>query len=164
MKLIIDIPEMAYGAYKEWHKNKVATVEQSLIANGIPYEERPQSDLISRDTLKKKLQARHDNGEEDFDKGYNIGIETAIELLDNAPAVEVNVQDLINEYNKGFNNGYKSGKNARPQGELSEKLKDRIEESVCKHCQMNKHCELCEISRVFQIIALTAKEQEGGAE
>ena len=42
MKLIIDIPEMAYEAFKEWHKNKVATVEQSLIANGIPYEERPQ--------------------------------------------------------------------------------------------------------------------------
>ena len=42
MKLIIDIPEMAYDVYKEWHKNKVATVEQSLIANGKPYEERPQ--------------------------------------------------------------------------------------------------------------------------
>lgn len=41
MKLIIDIPEMAYDVYKEWHKNKVATVEQSLIANGIPYEEKP---------------------------------------------------------------------------------------------------------------------------
>lgn len=40
MKLIIDIPEMAYEAFKEWHKNKVATVEQSIIANGTPYEER----------------------------------------------------------------------------------------------------------------------------
>ena len=46
MKLIIDIPEMAYDAYKEWHKNKVATIEQSLIANGIPYEERPQDEAI----------------------------------------------------------------------------------------------------------------------
>ena len=27
---------------------------------------------------------------------------------------------------------------ARPQGELAEKLKDRIEENVCKYCQMNK--------------------------
>ena len=44
MKLI----DVAYKAYKEWHKNKVATVEQSLIANGIPYEEKPQGDLISR--------------------------------------------------------------------------------------------------------------------
>lgn len=49
----------------------------------------------------------------------------------------------------------------RQQGELVEKLKDRIEERVCKYCQMNKHCELCEISRVFQIITLTAEEQKG---
>ena len=52
----------------------------------------------------------------------------------------------------------------KPQGELAEKLKDRIEESVCEYCQMNKHCELCEISRVFSIIALTDKETKGGAE
>jgi hypothetical protein len=36
MKLLIDIPEIAYEAFKEWHKNKVATVEQSIIANGTP--------------------------------------------------------------------------------------------------------------------------------
>lgn len=39
MKIVIDIPEMAYEAYKEWHKNKVATVEQSLIATGKPYQD-----------------------------------------------------------------------------------------------------------------------------
>lgn len=49
MKLIIDIPEMAYEAFKEWHKNKVATVEQSLIANGQPYEERPQGEWIMQE-------------------------------------------------------------------------------------------------------------------
>lgn len=36
MKIVIDIPETAYEAFKEWHKNKVATVEQSLIAQGTP--------------------------------------------------------------------------------------------------------------------------------
>jgi hypothetical protein len=36
MKIVIDIPEKAYEAFKEWHKNKVATVEQSIIANGTP--------------------------------------------------------------------------------------------------------------------------------
>jgi ribosomal protein S27E len=46
MKIVIDIPEIAYEAYKEWHKNKVASVEQSLIANGTPYEERPQGKWI----------------------------------------------------------------------------------------------------------------------
>lgn len=53
MKLIIDIPDVAYEAYKEWHKNKVATVEQSLIANGIPYEERPQGEWIHRHIITK---------------------------------------------------------------------------------------------------------------
>ena len=46
------------------------------------------NDLISREALKKKLQARHDNGNEDFDKGYNIGLGTAIDLIDSAPTVE----------------------------------------------------------------------------
>ena len=41
--------------------------------------------LIDADKLKNKLQARHDNGNEDFDKGYNVGLGTAIDLIDNAP-------------------------------------------------------------------------------
>ena len=52
MKIVIDIPEMAYEAYKEWHKNKVATVEQSLIATGKPYEERPQGECEKCDFRK----------------------------------------------------------------------------------------------------------------
>ena len=111
--------------------------------------------LISREALKKKLQARHDNGEEDFDKGYNIGIETAIDLIDNAPTVEPFERiGVICEENCGY----------RPQGKLAETLKERIEESVCKYCPTNNRCTLCEISRVFSIITLTAEEQEGGAE
>ena len=49
----------------------------------------------------------------------------------------------------------------RPQGEFAKMLNERITESVCKWCQMNKHCELCEISRVFMIIALTDEEMKG---
>lgn len=51
----------------------------------------------------------------------------------------------------------------RPQGDFVKLLNERITESVCKWCQMNKHCELCEISRVFMIIALTDDEMKGGA-
>ena len=51
----------------------------------------------------------------------------------------------------------------KPQGEFVKRLNEQIEKSVCKWCQMNKHCELCEISRVFMIIALTDKEMKGGA-
>ena len=46
MKLIIDIPDMAYEAYKEWHKQRVSSVEQSLIALAMPYEERPHGKWI----------------------------------------------------------------------------------------------------------------------
>ena len=49
----------------------------------------------------------------------------------------------------------------RPQGEFAKMLNERITESVCKWCRMNKHCELCEISRVFMIIALTDEEMRG---
>ena len=76
--------------------------------------------LIDADALKEKLQARYDNGEEDFDKGYNIGIETAIDLLDNAPAVETNemTQDLIDKVN--VNVGLAQPiKDERPQGEFT---------------------------------------------
>lgn len=98
--------------------------------------------------------------------------------VDNAPTVEPE-KTLIANVNFDENklkeivqteviNKIKSGelvlKDERPQGDLAEKLNERIEESVCKYCQMNKHCELCEISRVFSIIALTDKEMKEGAE
>ena len=51
----------------------------------------------------------------------------------------------------------------RSQGEFVKMLNERIEKGVCKYCQMNKHCELCEISRVFMIIALTDEEMKGDA-
>lgn len=54
-----------------------------------------KGDLISREALKKKLQARHDNGNEDFDKGYNIGLGTAIDLIDSAPAVEYTFEEAF---------------------------------------------------------------------
>lgn len=70
----------------------------------------------------------------------------------------------ICEMAKMYMQGVKPLYPIRPQDEFVETLKDRIEESVCKYCQMNKHCELCEISRVFSIIALTDEEMKGGAE
>lgn len=38
MKIVIDIPEDAYEAYKEWDKSGVATVEQTIIASGTPIQ------------------------------------------------------------------------------------------------------------------------------
>jgi len=128
------------------------------------------NDLISREALKKALE----------EYKYCGFYDKLIELIDNAPTVEVEPEKIAIA-NVSFDENklkeivqteviekIKSGelviKDERPQGELAEKLNERIVESVCRYCRMNKHCELCEISRVFQIITLTAEEQKGGAE
>lgn len=79
------------------------------------------------DALKKKLQARRDNGEEDFDKGYNIGIETAIDLINSAPelgyedgiiSVETATRrsiELEDAYNNGWSDGFSEGENEGSQ-------------------------------------------------
>lgn len=97
MELIIKISDKMFDTFKkhgimtfdnldEYDKDMIA----DAIANGTPYN--PTGDCVSREALKEKLQARYDNGEEDFDKGYNIGLEAAIDLIDNAPAVEARPQ------------------------------------------------------------------------
>lgn len=60
--------------------------------------------LIDANKLKEKLQTRRDNGGEDFDKGYNIGLDTAVELIDSAPTIEAYTKDdMTKEYLKGYN-------------------------------------------------------------
>jgi len=44
MKLIIDIPEKAYELLKS--KSELDNIAESIIANGKPYEERPQGEWI----------------------------------------------------------------------------------------------------------------------
>ena len=104
------------------------------------------NDLISREALKKKLQARHDNGEENFDKGYNIGIETAIDLIDNAPTVEPFERiGSICEENCGY----------RPKGEWIKEKNEWFKCSNCKKCNTAPYpfCSWC-----------GADMREGGAE
>ena len=92
--------------------------------------------LIDADELKKKLQARHDNGNDDFDKGYNIGLGTTIDLIDCAPTVE-----------------------ERPQGEWVGVVysNNRIGVGMCNQCGVSriidKFCSNC-----------GAEMQKGGAE
>lgn len=77
-----------------------------------------------------------------------------------------NTEELLKIAEDIYNTAYIRGKASteRPQGEFAKLLNKRITEGVCNWCQMNKHCELCEISRVFMIIDLTDKEMnEGGA-
>ena len=84
------------------------------------------NDLISREALKKKLQARHDNGEEDFDKGYNIGIETAIDLINNAPSIEYTFEEAFQKTvceNKLYCP-------ARPQGDIHDFISKADEDTL----------------------------------
>lgn len=48
--------------------------------------------LIDSDELKRKLQSRHDNGNDDFDKGYNVGLGTAIDLIDCSPTIDIPIR------------------------------------------------------------------------
>ena len=38
MKIVIDIPESAYEAYKAWDKNGIASVGETIIAHGTPVQ------------------------------------------------------------------------------------------------------------------------------
>ena len=122
------------------------------------------SDLISRDALKEATKELY---KETPDGIVRFGIEKVYDLIDNAPTVTDHSVELVQksiELGRRVGRAEEAFENQRPQGELAEKLNERIVESVCRYCRMNKHCELCEISRVFQIITLTAEEQKGGAE
>lgn len=44
MKLIINIPDEAYELLKS--KSELDNIAESIIANGIPYEERPQGEWV----------------------------------------------------------------------------------------------------------------------
>lgn len=118
--------------------------------------------LIDADVLEDKVADLYTEGEE-ATEGDKV-INNVIDIIESAPTVETNemTQDLIDKVN--VNVGLAQPiKDERPQDDFVKILNERISESVCKYCQMNKHCELCEISRVFSIITLTAEEQKGGA-
>ena len=133
-------------------------------------------DLISREALKKAIEKAFDKANLSEYEACACVCEIYDKEIDNAPTAlfpltvqiidKVTDEDIenIKQLMKAYKPQILNFKTERPQGKFVEMLKDRIEESVCKYCQMNKHCELCEISRVFSIIALTDKEMKGGAE
>ena len=55
MKLIIDIPYEAYYTFKSDLGKGNLNALAEIVANGKPYEERPQGDSISREALKKEV-------------------------------------------------------------------------------------------------------------
>jgi len=47
------------------------------------------------DALKEKLKNRYENEQDEVDKGWNLGIGVAINLIDNAPTVEYTFEEAF---------------------------------------------------------------------
>ena len=132
MKLIIDI-EPRYckdmrsdvkGLYYEAINRIIEAV-----SNGIPYDEKPQGDLISREALKKAyFNAINET---------SIGEVSIIDLIDKVPTV------LHDNYSMGYQDGIRKALSERPQGEWEDydntfyKCPDcgYLLEKCCPQCQ-----------------------------
>lgn len=89
MKIVIDIPEIAYEAFKEWHKNKVATVEQSIIANGMPLP-KGHGRLIDGDKIANDVNALKDNWNRygnEYESGRYESYDYAVDTIEDAPTI-----------------------------------------------------------------------------
>lgn len=114
MKLIIDI-EPRYckdmrsdvkGLYYEAINRIIEAV-----SNGIPYDEKPQGDLVSRGALKKHI-AETFEIEEKIDKKWAMGLKYSLKIIDKAPAVEPQISpEVLNQFAKYV------ATHERPQGE-----------------------------------------------
>ena len=85
MKLIIDIPDEEYKTLSELsEKEKVNELScyERVIADGTPYEERTQGDLISRDALKAYARKVICGG----NPTNTLIIRMFDEIIDNAPS------------------------------------------------------------------------------
>lgn len=104
------------------------------------------NDLISRSELKKAFEEDMKCGGvkiNEFDKGYDLGIKTAIEMLDNAPTAD----DWENYSTKLWKEAYEQGKADRPKGEwvnVSKSMKYRFAPDYYK-------CSNCDFSFVTQL-------------
>jgi hypothetical protein len=125
MKLIIDIDdEMVCNDIKNKALEPTSETDKVIINalyNGIPYEERPQGDLISREALKKAINS---NIEQATKVGIMVDADYLWELLnneiDNAPTVIPDIEEFDKALHKWFEEidewEKKNGK-IRPQGE-----------------------------------------------
>ena len=107
MKLIIDISDEEYKTLSKMsEKEKVNELSyyEKAIANGTPYE-KTQSDIISREALKKAFKNK---GEGVFKLSRVIGI------IDNAPTVEDRYsagysEGFFDGHSEGYSEGYRDG-------------------------------------------------------
>ena len=102
MKLIIDIDEELYKAYKgrpPMLGDGGMDMIVRAVANGIPYDERPQGDLISRDALKKAICIDEPIS---IDETWEQLYDAVVKAIDNAPTIS-------DRYAEGYAQGYIDG-------------------------------------------------------
>lgn len=143
MILIIDLPEKVITAIQNGEDYRYDI--HTAIAQGIPYEERPQGDLISRSALKDSICS---------DGCYYLG-SFIKEKIDNAPTVKFSLLPLVGDCDEAYKRGYENGKaeallRGRPKGEWiliknSDGVLKCYECSECKKCQgyISNFCEDC---------------------
>lgn len=138
MKLTIDIPEEIVTAIRNGEDYRYDL--HTSIAQGIPYEEKPQGDLISREALKKTFEVTQYNDIDDLTRTER--------LIDNAPTVEPFEPDYVGAerlkarqrgYAEGYHNGMEIGKTLNPrikQGEWIIVKDERYGDNVkCPFCE-----------------------------
>lgn len=137
IKLLVEIDEEDYGDFCDWFESVPSSVDglpcvkgkfNTALYDAKPYN--PTGDLISREYVRnlfldriipypKKLE----------DKNYNLGMCTGVNIIDNAPTVEITEEQAIDKlHNKEMT--------TRPQGEwiLQYRCLDG-EYYTCSHCE-----------------------------
>lgn len=76
--------------------------------------------LIDANALKIKIASKYGFDEDEFDDGYNLGLDTAVDLIDSAPTVKPDMAQVL-----AYESGVASAK--RPTGEWD----------VCNNCMVD---------------------------
>ena len=119
--------------------------------------------LIDANALRERVNRTIDYAVDEFDKGYNIGIQKAVELIDNAPTInavpmelhekcmdkavsdyiecqenKITDEDIQNAIKQGYNDGYAMAKAKfeRPQGEWEHISDDTNKQRVIYKCSV----------------------------
>lgn len=91
MKLIIEIDEYYFEIIKHDFETGAYYKPFEIIANGKPYEERPQGDLISRKHLYRRIKTEcnpYGKPTIDFESGKRV-----LDIIDNEPTVETYTEE-----------------------------------------------------------------------
>lgn len=144
--------------------------------------------LIDANALRERVNRTIDYAVDEFDKGYNIGIQKAVELIDNAPTIDavpmdlhekcmdkaisdyiecqenkITDEDIQNAIKQGYNDGYAMAKAKceRPKGEWEFRKTNADEHFLYETCNI---CGAVRHSLHKNFCANCGADMRGGAE